>query len=85
MWLIHPERKRVYGTVRRVRRTGEVVVLSFRETRHRGAMLFEGGYRYTAQMPTGDGWRYFVHLQWVDEAPEGWGIPQKSEDEGAST
>ena len=85
MWLVHVERKRCYGTVRRVRRTGEVVVLGHRECSHRGAMLFEGGYSYTTERPpVGNGWVFFVDLQWVSEPPESWGIPQKKDDEGAS-
>ena len=81
MWLIHPGRKRCYGTVRRVRHTGEVVTLGHYECSHGGAMLSEGGYRYVSERPPiDDGWASLVHCAWISEPPGEWGIPQNGQE-----
>lgn len=75
MWLVHPEKKRVYGCVLRVRRTGEVLVVTDGwATSHEGRMIYEGGYEYHEEMPEGPEWRYHVMLHWVESPPEDWGV-----------
>jgi hypothetical protein len=73
MWLIHPERQRCYGQVLRVRRNGDVVVaVDGYAGRHAGRTIYEGGYRYVDEMPTGPEWRYHVQLHWREDPPEDW-------------
>ncbi len=64
MWLVHLERRRCYGRILRVDRHGCVWVERFSRhaAAHDGSKLYDGGYSYADELPTGDGWRYFVDL-----------------------
>ena len=66
LWLVNPTRKRCAGMISRVKRTGEILWHDFygMNAYSKQKDLINDGYKYLADMPSGEDWSYLHLGEW---------------------
>jgi hypothetical protein len=70
LWLVNPARKRCAGLISRVKRTGEILWHDFygMNAYSKQKDLINDGYKYIADMPSGEDWAYLHLGEWNNDS-----------------